>query len=102
MTKHQDILNFIATIRDSHSMMIEIFTKGSCLNFYYILRKVYPESVPYFNVNHIITKIDDRFYDITGQVDGKGYDIYYDVYRKYRLKRSINYMSKDEIKLKKS
>lgn len=68
MTKHQKILNFISLIRNSHSKMTDIFTQGSCGDFYKILREVYPESIPYYNSNHMITRIDDKYYDITGQI----------------------------------
>lgn len=73
MTKYRQILNLISVIRDSHPTMVEIFTKGSCLNFHLILRSVYPEAEPYYDQNHIITKIDNYYYDITGVVNPKGY-----------------------------
>ena len=69
MPKHKDIISFISEIRNSHSKMVDIFTKGSCLNFYLILKQVYPESEAYYDYyGHIITKIGDKFYDINGTV----------------------------------
>lgn len=74
MTKHREILNFIYTIKQSHPLMVEIFTKGSCLNFHLILKKVYPEAEAYDNIEHVITKIGKYYYDINGVVhDTKGY-----------------------------
>lgn len=69
MPKHDRILHFIATIRQSHPQMENIFTKGSCFYFYLILKEVFPEAEYYDDFNHVITKIDDRFYDITGEID---------------------------------
>ena len=72
--QHQKIINFISEIRNSHESMVAVFTKGSCLNFHLILREVYPKAIAYYDFNHIITKIDNRFYDINGSVlDNKKY-----------------------------
>lgn len=85
MTKHREILNFITLIRESHPLMIKIYTNGSCLNFYLILRKLWPEAVPYFNIDHILTKIDDKFYDITGEIiDLDIYGCHINTYQPYR------------------
>lgn len=92
ISKQRQILNLIAEIRNSHSKMEEIFLNGSCLNFHMILRSVYPESEPYFNINHIITKIDDKFYDITGIVNPEGYIPYNDYYSPERTRRSFKQM----------
>lgn len=98
MTKHQRILNFISLVRDSHPEMVNIFTLGSCLNFFCILHAVYPEAQPYFNIDHIITKIDGRYYDITGTVNIKGttYRPYTEkeFYPKRRMSRSFGRMYK--------
>lgn len=85
MNKHRQILNYISTIRDGHPMMVRIFSNGSCLNFHLILKKVYPEAIPYSNIDHIISKIDDRYYDITGEVKVKNSNEWYlftDIYSK--------------------
>ena len=56
-----------ATYATSHEIVKEIFTKGNCGNAYFILKELYPESKPYlYNKEHILTKIDDEFYDING------------------------------------
>ena len=53
--------------------MESIYTSGSCLNFYLILRDRFSDQcpVPYYNVDHVITFIGDRYYDITGEVKFK-------------------------------
>jgi hypothetical protein len=93
MTKHREILNFIYIIRESHLVMEKIFLNGSCWNFYRILKSKYPEAKPYYDVNHIITKIDNRFYDITGVVkNNKSYlpfDLKY--WKKSVMKQKINF-----------
>lgn len=73
MTKHRRILNVIGQIRAAHPVMKDIFTKGGCLNLFCVLRAVYPEARAWFNVDHVITEIDGKYYDITGTVSSKGY-----------------------------
>lgn len=70
ITKHHQILNFLIELRASHKEMINIFTKGSCLNLFCILRVNYPKAQAWYShyYGHTITKIDDKFYDINGQV----------------------------------
>jgi hypothetical protein len=48
--------------------MVDIYTKGSCMNLFVILRHIYPEAKPYYDGDHIITKIGRKYYDITGEV----------------------------------
>lgn len=48
--------------------MTDIYTKGSCYNLYVILKHVYPQAVAYGDEDHIITEIDGKYYDITGEV----------------------------------
>lgn len=65
--RHSEILSLIREIRNSHSRMVDIFTKGSCLNLYFILKCVYKDAIPFIDDSgHILTKIDGRFYDING------------------------------------
>jgi len=54
--------------------MVNIFTKGSCFNFYLILKQMYPQALAYYNEDHVITFIDGKYYDITGEIkDITGY-----------------------------
>lgn len=62
------ITKVIKTIRDSHPDMVKIFTQGSCYHFYLILKEIFPSAQPYYDMNHVITKIGSKFYDITGEV----------------------------------
>lgn len=79
--------------------MVNIFTKGSCLNFYLILRTVYPNAIPWYNQDHIVTEIDGRFYDITGSVSNEGYLKYSEFYNKKRMIKSFKQMYKHNYKI---
>jgi len=94
MTKHNQILNFLSLLRDSHPTIGTIFTNGGCMNLFTILRNQYPEATPYYNGDHIITKIGDYFYDINGIVNPKGYLKYTGYYNKKRLSRAFKQMMK--------
>jgi hypothetical protein len=63
-----NVEEFIATIRDSFIGSQQVYTEGSCYHFYLILKKVFPNAEAYYDIDHILTKIDNRFYDITGEV----------------------------------
>lgn len=47
--------------------MVTIYTSGSCYNFFFILKSVFPDAELYDNLDHGITKIGDKFYDINGE-----------------------------------
>lgn len=70
MGKHNKILELITEIRNSNPVMMDIFLLGSCFNFYHILKVVFPESICYYGQvpGHVITKIENRFYDISGEI----------------------------------
>jgi hypothetical protein len=54
--------------------MVEIYTRGSCLRLFQVLRLVYPDARAYLHdEEHILTMIDGRFWDITGEVHPRGY-----------------------------
>lgn len=42
----------------------------------FILKKIYPQAIPYINENrdHVVTRIDNQLYDITGEVTEDGYE----------------------------
>lgn len=92
MNSHQNILVFIAKIRESHPTMENIFKYGSCINFHWILKHVYPNAKIYYNGDHIITKIEEKYYDITGEVDPKRYLPLHKIYEKKSLKKAISQM----------
>jgi len=69
--QHQKILKFIKVIRESFHDSVIIYCWGGCFGFYAILKHTYPKAVPYFwddDEDHVIAKINGKFYDITGEV----------------------------------
>ena len=71
------VLFFIQTIRNSFGGSVEVYTKGSCYQFYKILKQVFPQATAWYNIDHVITEINGKFYDITGRV--KKDDTYFPV-----------------------
>ncbi len=61
-------LDLIYAIESSFKDSIDYFTNGECYAFYNILKAAFPEAEAYYDSNHVITKIGDKFYDITGEV----------------------------------
>jgi len=71
-TGNAKVVRFISAVRELSPMMTTICTQGSCYPFYELLKTVFPAAVPYYNDKaHVVTKIGDRFYDITGEVKPK-------------------------------
>lgn len=64
--RHKKVLNIISTINTQFTEYY--YTNGGCFQFFRILKSIFPEAVAYSDCNHVITKIGDRFYDITGEV----------------------------------
>ena len=69
-TKRDKILRIIEAIRESHPDLTVIYTQGSCYEFSNILKQIFPEAKSYrtYDNNHIVTRIDEYFYDIYGDV----------------------------------
>lgn len=81
--------SFIAKIRDSFIGAQQVYTEGSCYHFYLILKEVFPEAEPYYDADHVITKIDNKFYDITGEIQ-QGYAHLMNTLPSYNLKVPFN------------
>ena len=90
-----NILEFIATIRDSFEGSVEVYTQGSCYKFYLILKEVFPEAIAYYDVNHVITKIGDEFYDITGIVKCENHVPMHDNFPDSKLYEKEHKISRD-------
>ena len=65
---NRQLIEAIRVLRHSHRSVCNIFTEGACYEFYKFLKIIYPQSEAYYNGNHVYTKIDGEFYDITGRV----------------------------------
>lgn len=70
-----DPLNFIEELNNTDPSFKTIFMYGSCYRFHQLLKSLYGTATPLINKekNHVITQIEDKFYDITGEVDSIGF-----------------------------
>jgi len=103
MNEDRKILDFIALIRDSHSEMSNIYSYGSCINFYLILRHLYPCADLYYSIlhGHVGTMINGKLYDINGRIfDAKEFEPIRNIYSKRRTSRAIKQMLKCEYTIK--
>lgn len=64
---------FILLLRESFEGSEYVYTHGSCYPLHRMLALLFPGAIPFYANGHIITLIGGKFYDITGEVDGKGY-----------------------------
>lgn len=71
--KHKRILKVIAFVKKVVPNAEYRFTKGLCFKFYILLNIFFSEGEPYHDSDHVVTKIGDKYYDITGEVDGSRY-----------------------------
>ena len=69
MDNHQKILSFIKAVRESFPDAAIIYKYGGCYGLYKILKKVFPNAIPYKedDQGHIVARISGRFYDIEGE-----------------------------------
>ena len=68
MTKHQEVLQFIIRIQACFPGSIQHCRYGYCFEFADLLLDRFPEGKKYYDEDHMITKIEDNYYDITGEV----------------------------------
>lgn len=66
-------IDIITRIRESDPYIEMIYLQGGCYKFHEILKGIFLEAEPYINEekNHVVTKIDGNYYDITGHVKGE-------------------------------
>ncbi len=62
--------DIIKTIRESFIGAEEVYTCGSCVMLFRILKSIFPKALPYWSkeARHCITKIGNSYYDIRGKV----------------------------------
>lgn len=77
MANKSKAIALITTIRNSDGYIKAIYEQGGCYQFYLILKTVFPDAIPLMNhgKNHIVTQIDDAFFDITGEVFGDYFEM---------------------------
>lgn len=68
-----EIIDYINLFKSASPELIErIFLNGGCYKFHLILKKLYPDAIPYkvgyrkHSIEHIVSKIGDRYFDIKG------------------------------------
>lgn len=67
--------DFLRLLRESDEFIEVIYLNGGCYKLSNILKEIYEGSVQYvvsyegINYDHVITKIEDKYYDIKGEVD---------------------------------
>lgn len=71
---HLTPLAIIYVIRESFYGSEHVYTQGSCYQFYEILKLIFPGAQAYSNGEHVITRIDNIFYDIEGMTNPDGYE----------------------------
>lgn len=69
MNLNDRVLKIIKAIRKSHNGAVDIYTQGKCYDFFLILKSIFPIAEAYYDSDHIITKIEGKYYDITGEVE---------------------------------
>ena len=67
---HEEVIHFIDNFKRQKKSDVEfVFTNGDCYWFSVILIQRFGGEAYYLRVrNHFITKIDGRYYDITGEI----------------------------------
>jgi len=91
-----NIESFIAKVRDSFIGSQQVYTEGSCYHFYLILKEVFPDAEPFYDEDHIVTKIDGKFYDITGEVKYVADMHLFDRLPSYGLKAPFNIYKREQ------
>lgn len=74
LRKRLQVLGFISLLQRCHPDLERFGQNGGCFRVHMLLADRFPGATPWTNVDHVITKIGHRFYDIRGVVtDTKGY-----------------------------
>ncbi len=68
MSAHAAVMRLITAIRESRDDNQLAYTSGGCYQFYLILASVFPEATAWYDSDHVITRIEGRFYDVTGEI----------------------------------
>jgi len=66
--RHSEIYKFLEAFRACVDNAEEIYTKGKCYEFHLIMKSIWSEAIPYTNGDHIISRIGNSYWDVTGKV----------------------------------
>lgn len=69
----EEIKEFIKRFSQFGLNVKKCFSEKNCYYFYIILKSKYSEAIPYYDKknSHVVTKIDNNFYDINGKLSQK-------------------------------
>ena len=70
-----DIETLIENLRQTDPHIETIYTHGGCFRFHLFIRNLVGKGEAWINKehDHVITRIDEKYYDITGEVHADGY-----------------------------
>ncbi|EOZ0474842.1 TPA: hypothetical protein ACVMZV_002291 [Pseudomonas aeruginosa] len=63
-----EVLAFLSALRELHPDMPRWGLHGGCFRVYLVLKNRFPEAEPWYDGDHVLTRIAERFYDIRGEV----------------------------------
>lgn len=63
------VLEFLERLKDIYGRGTSTHNNGECLKVHILLKTLYPQAKGYYNSSHILTEIDNHFYDLNGEVD---------------------------------
>lgn len=86
----KDIERFISKVRDSFVGSQQVYSEGSCYHFYLIMKEVFEDAESWYDGDHIITKLNGKFYDISGEIGEPNSASKYDKAPAYWLKHPYN------------
>ncbi len=64
----EKILEFCRIVRESFPQSQMIYTQGSCYKFHEMLKFIFPNTTPYNYLGHVISKIGNNYFDVTGEI----------------------------------
>lgn len=70
---HVSIIAFLSVLRTLHPELENKCLRGSCFKLYLLLKEIWTDAEAWYDSDHVITKIDDKFYDIRGEVVPMGH-----------------------------
>lgn len=66
MTTEDRVLYFLASVRKRTG--VKHYLNGACYDLYFKLLGKFHNAICYYDSDHVITRIGNKYYDITGEV----------------------------------
>jgi hypothetical protein len=64
-----DPIELLSALRGLHTDIERYGKNGGCFRVHLALKAVFPDAVPLYDGDHVVTRIGDKLYDISGEVD---------------------------------